>query len=112
MDNHIRHVSDMVEPKKDCSLVYDYDWDTRVAFGVCMGESGGNSQAIGDNYPINGLLAPSCGLMQIRTLSGRPTCEELLDPKTNMDWAYRISNNGASFTPWTAYTSGSYLKHI
>jgi hypothetical protein len=77
-----------------------------------MAESKGNSQAVGDNYPINGLLAPSCGLMQIRTLEGRPSCEELLDPKTNIDWAYKISNNGTNFNPWTMYTNGEYLKYM
>lgn len=96
----------------DCSIVNDYAWDTKVAYAICMAESGGNSQAIGDNYVIAGLYAPSCGLMQIRTLAGRPTCEELLNPKTNMDWAYKISNSGTNWKPWSVYTNGKYLKYL
>ena len=53
-------------------------------------ESGCNPNAIGDNHQINGLHAPSCGLMQIRTLAGRPSCEELKVPEVNIEWAYKI----------------------
>jgi hypothetical protein len=95
-----------------CEIASSYDWDYRTAYAVCMAESSGDSNAVGDNYAIAGLHAPSCGLMQIRTLKGRPSCEELKDPKTNMDWAYKISNNGTNFNPWTVYTNGKYLKYL
>lgn len=74
-----------------------------------MAESGCNSDAVGDNYPINGLLAPSCGLYQIRTLQGRPTCEQLHDPAINIEWAYKISNGGSNWNPWSVFTNGKYL---
>lgn len=109
MDNQLRVDTKMVS---DCSLVNNYDWDTRIAFAVCMAESRGVSTAVGDDYPINGLHARSCGLFQLRTLEGRPSCEELFDPNTNMDWAYKISGNGSNFKPWTMYTNGEYMKYL
>ena len=110
-ESKIEHVTEAPKPS-GCEIVSLYDWDHRMARAICLAESGGNSSAIGDNYRINGLLAPSCGLMQVRTLKGRPSCEELLDPKTNMDWAYRISNKGTNFKPWSVFTSGKYLQFL
>lgn len=100
------------EPVSDCTIVKNYQWDTRIAYAVCMAESRGNSQAVGDNYVIAGLYAPSCGLMQIRTLAGRPSCDELLNPETNMEWAWKISNNGTNWKPWSAFTNGSYERYL
>ena len=77
-----------------------------------MAESKGKAHAVGDDYPINGLHAPSCGLWQIRTLQGRPSCEELKNPQTNLEWAWKISKQGTDWTPWTMYTNGEYKKFL
>lgn len=53
-------------------------------------ESTCNPYAVGDAYTIGGIYAPSCGLLQVRTLAGRPDCESLKDPATNIEWGYRI----------------------
>ena len=90
-----------------CDIAYN-----NIMRAICMGESGGNPNAVGDNYVIAGLYAPSCGLWQIRTLKGRPTCEELKNPQTNLEWAWKISNQGTNWKPWTVYGSGAYLKYI
>lgn len=87
-----------------------YNWNVDTVVRIAKAESGCNTNAVGDNYPIGGLHAPSCGVLQIRTLSGRPTCEQLKDLATNIAWAYKISNGGANFTPWSVYTSGKYLR--
>lgn len=79
---------------------------------VCQSESSGKSDQVGDDYVIAGLYAPSCGLFQIRTLEGRPSCEELKDPAINVEWAYIISSNGTDWTPWTMYTNGTYLNYM
>ena len=79
---------------------------------ICQAESGGNSQAVGDDYVIAGLYAPSCGLWQIRTLAGRPSCDELKDPQTNLEWAWKISNQGTNWSPWSVYKSGKYLQYM
>lgn len=45
-----------------------------------------NHVAIGDsNTPYE-----SCGLLQVRTLPGRPSCDELMDPAFNVAYAYSI----------------------
>lgn len=76
------------------ALVQKYDWNTTVAINVMRAESGCNPSAVGDTRPINGLLAPSCGLFQVRTLKGRPSCEELKNPAVNVEWAYRLFKGG------------------
>lgn len=78
---------------------------------IMQAESGCTPTAVGDNYPIAGLLAPSCGLLQIRTLEGRPDCESLKDPATNIEWAYKIYT-GQSYNAWSVYTSGKYQKFM
>lgn len=95
-----------------CDLVNNYAWDVQKAYAICMAESKGKNDAVGDDYIINGLHAPSCGLMQIRTLQGRPNCEQLKDTTTNLDWAWKISNGGTNWQPWSTYTSGKYLEYM
>jgi hypothetical protein len=77
-----------------------YNWNVQVAVNVMRAESGCNPTAIGDNYAINGLHAPSCGLYQIRTLPGRPSCEQLQDPQTNIAWAYKLYT-ASGWQPWS-----------
>jgi hypothetical protein len=78
---------------------------------VMEAESSCNPAAVGDTYPINGLLAYSCGLFQIRVLAGRPSCEQLKDPATNIEWAYKISG-GNNWKPWSAFTNQKYIKYL
>jgi hypothetical protein len=99
------------------ALVNQYDWDVNIAMAVMEAESTCNIGATGDTWEIGGLTAPSCGLFQVRTLVGRPTCEELKVPETNVEWAYRIytasverGNNG--WYPWSVYNNGKYLKYL
>lgn len=72
---------------------------------------GCDSSQVGDNYPIAGLLAPSCGLLQVRTLAGRPDCESLKDPATNILWAYKIWT-GQGYDAWSMYQNDEYLKYL
>ena len=76
-----------------------------IALRVAKAESGCNPQAVGDNYPIGGLHAPSCGLFQVRTLRGRPTCEQLKNPETNVQWAKKLFL-ASGWQPWTVCTKG------
>ena len=83
------------------SLLNQYTgWDVDTMLYAMQKESGCNPAAVGDNYPIGGVLAPSCGLLQIRTLAGRPSCEALKDPATNIATAYRIWQ-GQGYRAWT-----------
>ena len=94
-----------------CELVNKYDWNTTIAKAVCLAESRGDSQAVGDLRVIGGIYAPSYGLMQIRALEGRPNAEKLLDPEFNMQYAYELwSRQG--WSPWSAYNNETYKKHL
>lgn len=70
------------------------------AMRVIGGESGFNVNAVGDNYPIRGLLAPSYGLFQIRALKGRPNPKTLLDPEENIKYAAKLFKS-QKWQPWT-----------
>ena len=64
-------------------------------------ESGCNPQAVGDNYAIAGVYAPSCGLLQIRTVDpARGTCDQLKDPAFNIQKAYEIWTT-QGYRAWT-----------
>jgi len=71
------------------------------AYRVMMGESGGRSDAVGDNFPIRGETIPSVGLFQIRTLPGRPSAEQLSDPEFNVRYAAQMQKT-QGWKPWTA----------
>lgn len=90
-----------------CELVNNYtNWDTRVAYAVCMAESGGNTNAA--NYNDNhGKCIGSFGLMQLACFwIPNPT-----DPNANMAKANEIWSR-SGWSPWGAYTSGKYLKYL
>lgn len=80
------------------SLITKYDWPDNVAMQICKDESGGSTHAVGDKNTEY----VSCGLMQIRTLPGRPTCDELKNPETNVAFAYELWLR-SGFCPWTVY---------
>jgi len=65
-----------------------------------MGESGGRAEAVGDDYPIAGVYAPSYGLFQIRGLPGRPKKEQLLDPEFNVKYAADMWRK-QKWQPWS-----------
>lgn len=91
----------------NCDLVYNYsNWDTSVAYAVCMAESGGNSNAA--NYNDNhGSCRGSFGLMQLACFwIPNPT-----DPIANMAKANEIYSR-SGWSPWGAYTSGAYTKYL
>ena len=72
------------------SLVAQYDWNVDTMMYAMYAESSCNPNAIGDDYVIAGVYAPSCGLLQVRTLAGRPSCSALQDPATNIAASYNI----------------------
>lgn len=93
-------------------LISAHNWDTRVMMAVMEAESSCVSSRVGDNYPINGVLAPSCGLLQVRTVAEwRGTCEQLQDPEFNVDIAYRVYQ-GQGMSAWSMYTNGRYLHYL
>lgn len=93
------------------SAISQYAWDTQVAMAIMKAESTCNPHAVGDNYVIGGIHAPSCGLFQVRTLPGRPGCEQLKDPSTNVAWAYKLYQ-GNGWSPWSVYKTGKYLSYL
>lgn len=82
-----------------------YSWNVDVALQVMRAESGCNPNAVGDQRVIGGIYAPSCGLFQIRTLSGRPDCETLKNPITNIQWAYKLYS-ASGWQPWSVCKNG------
>lgn len=99
------------------ALLSKYDWNVRVMMAVMQAESTSkgvpcNRLAVGDTKPIRGVLAPSCGLLQVRTVAAwRGTCDQLKDPAFNIAIAHKIYK-GQGMSAWGAYTNGSYLKYL
>ena len=91
----------------------------RTAYAVSIAESGGRSNAVGDEMLQNEKWGPSIGLFQIRSLKDWKKwndpyrdAKRLPDPGYNTDAALKKSKRGSNWKPWTAYTQGSYLKHL
>jgi predicted nuclease with TOPRIM domain len=81
-------------------LIAQYSWNVETMMRAMRLESGCNPNAVGDQYVINGVYAPSCGLLQVRTLPGRPSCEQLKDPAFNIATAYQIWK-GQGYRAWS-----------
>lgn len=100
-----------------CRLVYDYkEWDGKTMYGICKAESMGNPKATGDTsltFVKDGVTyGMSCGMLQVRVLPGRGiTCEQMHNPEQNVAKAYEIWK-AQSYTAWSVYSNGKYLKYI
>lgn len=88
-----------------------------TATAIVLAESGGRPNAIGDiNNPGPG--AKSVGLFQINYLPSRDSKASWRDPVANLDPltnarnAYRISNHGTNFRPWTTFVAGIYKRFL
>lgn len=96
----------------DCSLVNGYNWDVRIAYAVCMGES--SNDPTNHNYS-DVTQDDSWGLFQINLYGdlkySRPSPEQLVDPAFNVNYAYGMWSRGG-WSQWGAYTSGKYLKYL
>lgn len=90
-------------------VAYKFGKHTENALKISKCESGGRATAVGDGhlkYEKHGkTYGMSLGLFQIRYLPGRPTPEQLVNPRTNTDTAWKIFvANGYKF----GTTSGWY----
>jgi hypothetical protein len=91
----------------------------QIAYAIAMAESSGNARA---HNPNAGTGDNSYGLFQINMLGamgperrrqfGLRSNEDLFDPLTNARVAYKMSNGGKNWKPWTTYTSGKYMKFM
>lgn len=81
-------------------LVAQYDWNVDTMMRAMRLESSCNPNAVGDTRVIGGIYAPSCGLLQVRTLPGRPSCDQLKNPAFNIQTAYNIWK-GQGYRAWT-----------
>lgn len=89
------------------SLVSQYSWDVHVALAVMRAESGCNPVA----------ASPACdhGLMQINCVHSAAVGGNLAllnDPATNIHVAWLVYAGAGGWSPWVAYTSGSYRKFL
>lgn len=86
-----------------------------IAAAVALAESGGNPNVYN---PETGAGAPdgegSFGLWQIYLLDHPEFAGwNLYDPQTNANAAFSVwSAAGGSFSPWTTYNTGAYLKYL
>lgn len=106
----------IIERTQGCAqylpLVEKYDWDARIALAVMEAESHCKTDAVGDTWEIGGIVAPSCGLMQVRTIAEwRGTCEQLHNPEFNIDIAYKVYV-GQGWKAWSVFNNGAYKKYL
>ena len=93
-------------------IVEKYNWDTRIALAIMEAESHCKTDAVGDTWVIGGVYAPSCGLMQVRTISEwRGTCDELKEPEFNINKAYTIYTQ-QGWHAWSMYNNGKYKQYL
>ena len=91
----------------------------KTAYAVAMAESGGRSNAVGDVSLQDDKWGPSIGLFQIRSLKNWEKWNDeyrdanrLPNPDFNAAAAWRKSNQGSNWKPWSAYTNAAFLKHL
>lgn len=90
-----------------------------IATAVALAESSGDDTIVGDVSLQNNTWGPSVGLWQVRTLkadTGQGTDRDVQvlqgNPLRQAQAAYRISGQGADWSPWSVYTSGAYRQYL
>lgn len=89
----------------------------KMAYAIAMAESSGNARAHNGNA---GTGDNSYGLFQINMLGGMgperrrqyglSSNDDLFDPYVNARVAFKMSNGGKNWGPWSTYTRGDYKK--
>lgn len=87
---------------------------------IAMAESGGNPNIDTNQSGLSAVTGEdSIGLMQVNWKAHKDwlqaagiSRQDLYDPATNMKAAYRIWSDAGGFSPWGAYTNGSYAQHL
>lgn len=90
-----------------------YDWNVKVAYAVCMAESGGVASK--DNAGLNRDGSVDYGLMQINSIHADMVggdLESLRNPQVNIKIAYSLSHQGSDWTAWSTYNNGKYLQWL
>ncbi len=90
----------------------------KMAYAIAMAESSGNAKAHNGNSNTGD---NSYGLFQINMLGamgperlkqyGLSSNSALFDPLTNAKVAYKMSNGGKNWGPWSTYGNGAYKKY-
>jgi hypothetical protein len=86
------------------------------AVAIAMAESRGKPNLVYRGR--NGHSEHSMGLFQVNTKAhdvgdyGLAKKSELLDPLKNAKVAYKISNHGENFRPWSTYKDGKFEKYM
>jgi hypothetical protein len=90
----------------------------KMAYAIAMAESGGNAKAHNPNANTGD---NSYGLFQINMLGamgparlkqyGLSSNSALFDALTNAKVAYKMSNGGKNWGPWSTYGNGAYKKY-
>lgn len=90
----------------------------KMAYAIVMAESGGNAKA---HNPNAGTGDNSYGLFQINMLGamgperrrqyGLSSNSDLFDPLTNARVAFKMSNGGSNWSPWSTYKTGAYKQY-
>lgn len=84
----------------------------RVALAIQRAE---NPQGKCEIYHYNTDGTLDWGYFQINTVHlKRPglNLRDLLDCKANIDFAYQLYSEKGSFTPWSTYNNGAYLRYL
>lgn len=85
-------------------IVQQYDWNVSIAMAIMDAESGCNPGAVSDPS-LNWNHVSDYGLFQ---LNGIP----IMDPASNIDYAYHHKYAQGGWRHWTTYTSGKYLRYM
>lgn len=111
---YVRTTSPSVEVEQTSDLFDKYfGEEADIARAVAMAESKMNSQAI-NHSDGHGVCRGSFGTMQIACIHTERfgvELKDLLDEETNIRIASEIWKE-QGWTPWGAYTSGSYKKYL
>jgi len=76
-----------------------------TAVAVALAESSGRTHAVSPTGCCH-------GLWQINVNVHPYTKTQMQDPAQNAAAAWKISNSGTNWKPWSAYTNGSYLLYL
>jgi len=100
-------------------LVRSYPWDYSTAIRLAKSENFYNLTGSFDcaRTNVNSDGSVDVGLFQINSIHSRRlaslgmTMEDMKDCRKNADYAYNWIYKSSGWSPWSAYTNGSYINH-
>jgi hypothetical protein len=101
----------ILTPQEALALCYEvgFRWNAGIVVMPCIGWAESRLRSDAEHTNTNGTI--DRGWLQINSIhvdAGKLTVADCFDARKSAEFAFKLSNGGTKFTPWSTFNSGAY----